>query len=218
MIGLNIKQLEFKYPNAESNLLYDININFNKTEIISIEGENASGKTTFLKILASILKIDSNRIHFGEYEIGSKEYKKNVAYIPATPIVFDSLTGIEHMELIADLWEINGTEKIKYKNTFFKLVTLLDIDKFIDKKVGNYSLGTKYKLYFICMISRSPSILLMDEPLTSLDLISQEKASDIIKEISKSSIIIFTSHQSEIIKKLSTKRYCIYNKQIVEQT
>ncbi|CEN23685.1 ABC transporter [[Clostridium] sordellii] len=217
MTELEIKNLDFKYLDGVDKVLSDINMKLKSTDIVSIEGENASGKTTLLKILAGILKIDRKKIYINKCEVGSREYKKNIAYIPANPIVFESLTGIEHMELISDLWELKGKKKLEYRSKFFEYIKQFEIEKFIDEKVENYSLGTKYKLYFICMISRSPKVLLMDEPLTSLDLKSQEKAITIIKSLSQNMIIIFSSHQSDIIEKISTKRYYIYKKNIIEK-
>lgn len=217
MVRLNIDNLEYSYLGSTENVLQDVNLEFYNNDIVSIEGDNGSGKTTFLKILAGILSISNKKIYINEDEVGSIGYKSNIAYIPASPIVFNSLTGIEHMELIADLWELKGDVKLQYEKRFSHLVDMFEMERFMDEKVENYSLGTKYKLYFIGMISRNPKVILMDEPLTSLDLKSQDRAIDIIRELSKNTIIIFSSHQSEIVSKMSTERYQILNKKIIKK-
>lgn len=216
MVKLSLKQLGFKYRKSENYVFEDINLEFKSGDIVSIEGENATGKTTLLKVIAGILNVDNEKIKLGNYKVNSREYKKSIAYISSNPTVFDVLTGVEHLELITDLWEMKGLEKRQFNEKFFELAGMLDIKKFLNEKVENYSLGTKYKLYFVCMIARSPKLILMDEPLTSLDVRSQEKAIYIIKNICKDSIVIFTSHQAEIIKKISTKRFYISDRNLVE--
>lgn len=216
---LQIKDLHFSYKNlAEegAKLFSNVNLEFMAGDIVAIEGENGSGKTTILKILSCILEGYQGDITLDGINIKDKKYRKSMAYIPDTPILFDELTGEEHLLLFCDLWELKKENKEKYTLRVKELSSYLLLDKFLKEKVRIYSLGTKYKLFLILMLARSPKLILLDEPLTSLDFESQSKTIDLLKKISKNAVIIMSSHQEELIAKLATSRFKIMNKNFIQ--
>lgn len=212
-MDLLINKLSYSYSCKDKLILKDIELEVNNGCIISIVGDNGSGKTTLLKILAGIIEVEKEKVKLNGHLVGTKEYKSLTAYIPAIPIVFDSLTGNEHAGLFVDLWEIK--EKKNYTNRFRNLADTFGIAMFLNNKVSTYSLGTKYKLFFICMVARNPKLILMDEPLTSLDENSQKEAKEILLEIAKEAVIIFASHQKEIIIELSSVLYKIEDTKLI---
>lgn len=217
---LCIKNLYYAYEVTEQKepkcIFSDVNLEFDAGERVALEGENGSGKTTLLKLLACILEVKQGKIWLGDREHNSQEYKEYMAYVPANPIVFDELTGVEHIGLFCDLWNKKGTEKKRYTKRVYEMAEDFRLDAFMKEKVRTYSLGTKYKLFFILMAAREPRLLLLDEPLTSLDFAMQQKAVLFLKESLPKSIVVMSSHQKELIDQLATVKYKITNTDIVQ--
>ena len=215
---LSIKELSFFYPgNADKELiLQDVNWQINHPGIISIEGENGSGKTTLMKLLSSLLELKEGSIMLDEKKVGSDAYKKSMGYIMDSPILFDDLTGTEHMEVFCELWEMAPAERELYQANVYEYAEKLNLSKYLCNKVRTYSLGTKYKLFYILTVSRKPTLLLLDEPFNALDFRSQEIAKEILSECAKNAIVILSSHQKELIEKLSQKRFVKKKKRIEE--
>lgn len=211
---LIIKNLSYSYNDGAEYVLENLSLHIDKEGIYTIEGENGSGKSTFLKILASIAEKSLGEISLCGIPLGEREYKRKVGYIPDTPILYDELTGAEHITLFAELWEMTASEKKEYQMMVGAMVRCLSLDKFMNQKVRTLSFGTKYKLFFVLMLSRKPKLLLLDEPFSSLDIKSQEKAVHLIKKYSEEAIVIMSSHQKNIIDALSEHRYLLKNRKL----
>ncbi len=208
---LNIDKISFSYENSEKDIFNNLSLKIEKEGIYIIEGENGSGKSTLLKILASIINIKPEKVMLNGVCVGQKMYKKMTGYIPDTPILYDELTGYEHMNIFMDLWDMGREERKAYVGRFNEISEKLSLDTFLTEKVRVLSYGTRYKLFFTLMLSRSPKLLLLDEPFTSLDIRSQHTAIDYIKEYGKGAIVIVSSHQREIINQLSKNIYQLKN-------
>lgn len=219
-MNLYIKDLFYSYEEQDKGIrkevLSNVNLEFKKGERILIEGENGSGKTTFLKLLAGLLEAECGEIYLEKNRVGEDAYKKEMAYIPAKPIVFEELTGTEHIDLFCDMWRIEGEKKKNYLAKMRKFAEEYQLEQYMEEKVRTYSLGTKYKLFFLLMLAREPHLLLLDEPFTSLDEQMQEKAVEQIKKIGKEGIVVMTSHQKELMEQIATITYKITEKQIVK--
>lgn len=195
-------------------ILNDINWKINTPGVYTIQGENGSGKTTFMKLLATILEMKSGSILLDGNLVGENGYKKDMGYIPDTPILFDDLSGKEHIEIFCELWEMSSNERTEYRKYVFAFADKLNLSTYLQEKVRTYSLGTKYKLFYILVLSRKTKLLLLDEPFSSLDFESQTIAKSLLVECAKTSIIIISSHQKELIDELSHGRFVIKNKRL----
>ncbi len=215
---LSIKQLSYSYVGKkdEKIILENINWKINKPGVYTIQGQNGSGKTTFIKLLATILEIKSGSILLDGNLVGGNSYKKDMGYIPDTPILFDDLSGEEHIEIFCELWEMSSNERTEYRKCIFEFAELLNLSIYLQEKVRTYSLGTKYKLFYILVLSRKTKLLLLDEPFSSLDFVSQTIAKSLLVECAKKSIVIISSHQKELIDELSQRKFVLKNKRLGE--
>lgn len=148
--------------------------------------------------------------------VGGNSYKKDMGYIPDTPILFDDLSGEEHIEIFCELWEMSSNERTEYRKCIFEFAELLNLSIYLQEKVRTYSLGTKYKLFYILVLSRKTKLLLLDEPFSSLDFVSQTIAKSLLVECAKKSIVIISSHQKELIDELSQRKFVLKNKRLGE--
>lgn len=215
---LSIKQLSYSYVGKkdEKIILENINWKINKPGVYTIQGQNGSGKTTFIKLLATILEIKSGSILLDGNLVGGNSYKKDMGYIPDTPILFDDLSGEENIEIFCELWEMSSNERTEYRKCIFEFAELLNLSIYLQEKVRTYSLGTKYKLFYILVLSRKTKLLLLDEPFSSLDFVSQTIAKSLLVECAKKSIVIISSHQKELIDELSQRKFVLKNKRLGE--
>lgn len=206
-MNLNIDNLSFSYSNDKKDILSNLTLKIEKEGIYIIEGINGCGKSTLLKIIASIIDVEPEKVMFNGVCVGNKMYKKMMGYIPDTPILYNELTGYEHAEIFMDLWDMTVIERKNYMERFEEVARKLSLNTFLKQKAGVLSYGTKYKLFFSLTISRNTKLLLLDEPFSSLDIKSQDVAINFIRECGKNSIIIVSSHQKEVINKLSENIY-----------
>jgi len=139
-----------------------------------------------------------------------------MAYIPDKPLVYDALTGFENKELILSLWRIKNEKRAAYEEKFQELCEQFDLTHALQKPVKHYSLGMKYKLFLISMLARSPELIILDEPFTSLDEASQKQSIMMLKEAFKEQCILFTSHQRYIYAELGSRFFLLENRQLKE--
>ncbi|MFP7226816.1 ABC transporter ATP-binding protein [Bacillus altitudinis] len=219
MASLQVSQLSFRYETTEesSPLLDQVSFHLKEGDRACIIGKNGSGKSTLLKIIAGLLPSVSETVLLNEqHHPGSALYKGLVAYIPDKPLVYDALTGIEHMTLIQSLWKMNQSEKEVYKKTFLSLCDVFDLTHALKMPVKQYSLGMRYKLFFNCMVARSPELIILDEPFTSLDEASQMQSISLLKEEFSDQCVLFTSHQRYLYSELGNRFFELDHGQLNE--
>lgn len=214
---LEICNVSYAYGEGTECVLENVSLQTEKSGVYIIEGENDSGRSAFLKMLAAIIDRPQGEISLCGVSLGTRDYKRLVGYIPDVPILYEELTGMEHIVLFMEFWEMCSSERNEYRTTVFAMARCLSLDKFMEQKVQTLSSGTRYKLFFVLMLARKPKLLLLDEPFGSLDIKSQEKAMDIIKKYSQEAIVILSSHKQHVIDALAERRYILENCEIKER-
>ncbi|MGG0262535.1 ATP-binding cassette domain-containing protein [Bacillus mycoides] len=174
-----------------------------------ITGANGSGKTTLLNYMMTGTE---TKIYKNRKEIDLLEFKRNTAFIPNNPPIFDLLTGWENIQYICSLWRIkdkdNYLQEVKMYCDLFELS-----QESLNDQVHTYSLGMKYKLFLISMISRNINLLLLDEPFTALDKNSQKEIYKVlVKFLERGNSLIFVTHIEEFKNQLGDYIYEIRDK------
>ena len=200
---IKIINLSKSYKNKKA--LDIISIEVNKGELFGFIGHNGAGKSTTIKSIVGIVDFEEGDILINSKSIKKKtiECKKDIAYIPDNPDIYESLTGIQYLNFIADIFEVSKNEreeKIKYYSKKF------EINKVLGDLISSYSHGMKQKLVIISALIHSPKILILDEPFVGLD----PKASFILKEIMREfcnngGCIFFSTHILEVAEKICDK-------------
>ena len=202
---LEIKNLNKSYGKKE--VLKNINFTFEEGKIYGLLGRNGAGKTTFFNALNEDIKIDS-----GECFLDNKKLETtDIGYVVATPQVPEFLTGKEFLQFYLDINK-DKIEDIKDIDYYFDLVKLDKEDQNLLLK--DYSHGMKNKIQMLINIISNPKIILLDEPLTSLDIVVQEEMKKLFKSYKKGHIIIFSTHILELAVDLCDEIVILNNKQI----
>lgn len=186
---LEINNLSKKY--GDKQILNDASFTFEENKIYGLIGRNGVGKTTFFQILNQ--DIDYND---GFIMLDDKFLKdENVSFVEQSPNVPTFLTGKEFINLFLEINK-NKIKNLKTPEEYFKLVDIKPEDQ--NKIMKEYSTGMKNKIQTLLGIISEKEVLLLDEPLTSLDIVVQEEMKNLLKSIKKNHIIIITTHILDI--------------------
>ena len=202
---LEIKNLNKSYGKKE--VLKNINFTFEEGKIYGLLGRNGAGKSTFFNALNEDIKIDS-----GECFLDNKKLEtSDIGYVVSTPQVPEFLTGREFLQFYLDINKDN-IKDLKDIDYYFDLVKLNKEDQNLLLK--EYSHGMKNKIQMLINIIANPKVILLDEPLTSLDIVVQEEMKKLFKDYKENHIIIFSTHILELAVDLCDEIIILNNKQI----
>ena len=202
---LQVSNLTKNYGDKE--VLKDINFTFESGKIYGLLGRNGAGKTTFFNSLNEDIEINS-----GEFKLDDEVLNTDdIGYATATPIVPEFLTGKEFLQFFLDINEdrIGKRKSIDY---YFELVQLTKEDQ--DMLLKEYSHGMKNKMQILINIVANPKVILLDEPLTALDIVVQEDMKKLLKSLKKDHIIIFSTHILELAMDLCDEIVVLSNKKL----
>ena len=195
-----------KIKEEEFYALKNINLNIKKGECLGIIGENGSGKTTMLKIIAEIIKPTS-----GELIVEGRI----LSLLDVGAGFQEELTGRENIYLYGSLL---GFSKTQIKSKLKEIVAFSNLNDFIDVKLKNYSSGMKVRLAFSTAMSHDPDILLIDEIMSIGDEIFQKKSYNKILSLrDEGKTIIFVSHDLNVVKKICSRVVYLKNGKIVQK-
>ena len=189
---LVIKNLKKSFEKKE--VLKDINFDFSSGKIYGLLGRNGAGKTTLFNCLNEDLDIDAGEFYIVD-DKPRKIESKDIGYMLSTPVVPEFLTGREFLKFFIDINKENIPD-LKSIDEYFDLIKIDADDR--DKLMKDYSHGMKNKMQMLVHIIASPSILLLDEPLTSFDVVVAEEMKELLKKLKKSHILIFSTHIMEL--------------------
>lgn len=200
---LKIEHLTKRY--GDKTAVDDLSLHIQPGEIYGFIGHNGAGKTTTLKSCAGILQFDEGEIMINGSSIKKNpiKCKKDLAYIPDNPDLYEYMSGIRYLNFIADIFEIPADirqEKIR------RYADLFELTNDLAQPVAAYSHGMKQKLAVISAWIHSPKLIMMDEPFVGLD----PKASHLLKEMMREhcdagGAIFFSTHVLEVAEKLCDK-------------
>ena len=200
---LIIKHLTKTY--GEKKAVDDLSLHIRPGEIYGFIGHNGAGKTTTLKSVAGILQFDSGTITIAGNSVTADPIrcKRDIAYIPDNPDLYDFMSGIKYLNFIADIFGIPAdvrAERIR------KYADVFELTEDLAQPINAYSHGMKQKLAVIAAWIHTPKLIVMDEPFVGLD----PKASHLLKEMMREhcdagGAIFFSMHVLEVAEKLCDK-------------
>lgn len=201
---LKIQNLTKRYKGSNKGIA-DLSLHVMPGDIYAFIGHNGAGKTTTLKCIAGIHNFEKGEIFIDGISLNENMIacKKNIAYIPDNPDLYEYLTGIQYLNFIADIFEVPETlrqERIeKYADAFEITSSLGDL-------ISAYSHGMKQKLAIISALVHNPKLMILDEPFVGLDPKASVTLKNIMKEkCEEGGAIFFSTHVLDVAEKLCNK-------------
>ena len=190
---------------GEKTAVDDLSLHIAPGEICGFIGHNGAGKTTTIKACCGILRPDR-----GEIKIGGKSMKddplackKNLAYIPDNPDLYEFLSGIQYLNFVADIFGVSQQDR---QQRIRHYADLFDLTQDLAQPVSSYSHGMKQKLAVISALLHEPKLIIMDEPFVGLDPAASHLLKTLMREhCQKGGAIFFSTHVLEVAEKLCDK-------------
>ena len=200
---LKIEHLTKTY--GEKKAVDDLNLHIKPGEIYGFIGHNGAGKTTTLKAVVGILQFDAGEILIDGKSVRTAplDCKRDIAYIPDNPDLYDFMTGIKYLNFIADIFKVSVADR---QERIRKYADLFELTADLAQPIAAYSHGMKQKLAIIAAWLHRPKLIIMDEPFVGLD----PKASHLLKGMMRDvcdagGAIFFSTHVLEVAEKLCDK-------------
>lgn len=173
-------------------------------QIVGLLGPNGAGKSTTLKMLTGMLAPSSGTATICGFDLqrDSTEVKRRVGFVPDSGAVFESLTGLEYLEMIAALYGIPSAaarDRIKQFLAFFDL----GFDVLTDKLLGAYSKGMRRKVVITAALLHNPPVVFFDEPLDGLDANAAVGFKALIQTLAREGrTIVYSSHVLDVVERV----------------
>lgn len=211
---IEIKNVVKKY--GDKKVLRNISFDVSDGEIFAFIGHNGAGKTTLIKAITGIHDFDEGEILINGKSIKTDpiDCKKEMAYVPDNPELYENMRAIDFINFICDMYEVSTEDREKNIKKYAKIFEIED--KLCDT-IDSFSHGMKQKVALVAALSHNPKVLIMDEPFVGLD----PKAVFDMKEIMKKMIkdgktIFFSTHILDVAEKLCTRVAIIKNGEVVK--
>jgi len=185
-------------------------------EIFGFIGHNGAGKTTTIKSIVGILNFEEGNILINGLDIVKEpiECKKQIAYIPDNPNIYENLKGIEYLNFIADVFNVSREVRLEKLKKYSELFGMTD---YLGDEISTYSHGMRQKIVIISALIHDPKILVLDEPFVGLDPKAVFDLKEVMKELCKmGTSIFFSTHILDVAEKLCDKVAIIKDGKIVK--
>ena len=200
---LNIEHLTKVYGGKKA--VDDLSLHIAPGEIYGFIGHNGAGKTTTLKAAVGILAFDTGEITVGGVSLKCDPLacKKQIAYIPDNPDLYDFMSGIKYLHFIADVFGVSAEDRMARIKKYADLFELTDD---LAQPISAYSHGMKQKLAIIAAWLHTPRLVIMDEPFVGLDPKAAHLLKGMMRELCDAGgAIFFSTHVLEVAEKLCDK-------------
>ncbi len=212
---IEIKNVSKTY-NGKKLALDKVSFTVNDGEIFAFIGHNGAGKTTLIKSIVGILEFNEGDILINGKSIKKDPIacKKEIAYIPDNPDLYENMKAIDFINFICDMYEVSEEERnINIK----KYADILELSDNLGDEISSFSHGMKQKVALIAALSHDPKILIMDEPFVGLDPKAVYDMKNIMKSMVKENKTIFYStHILDVAEKICDRVAIIKSGKIVK--
>lgn len=188
---VDLENVVFSYKKAVP-VLKGLTMQIPKNSIFAILGHNGAGKTTILRMMGKLIKPQSGKI------VWKMQNNGKIAFMPEGTGLYPRLTGYDNLRIRLLTYKKNVEKK-----EIFDILQKIDLASHAKEQVGFWSTGMKRRLSLACSLMVTPSLLILDEPFTGIDPVSQKIILEMIQEKSKSCTVVFSSHDLHLVKNIS---------------
>lgn len=210
MAVVEVRQLQktFKGKEAVRGLDFDLE----QGKVIALLGPNGAGKTTTLRMLSGLLKPTNGTIRFSESS-EEEDIRKYIGFLPQYPSFHTWMTGIEFLIYVGQLAHLSKAEAKERADQLLKKVGIADA---ANRRIGKYSGGMKQRLGIAQAMIHQPQLLMLDEPVSSLDPIGRREVLQLMEELKEQTTILFSTHILGDAEEICDELLLMHNGEILE--
>lgn len=208
-----IKITHLKKSFGNHHVITDLNLTIPQNCIYGFLGRNGQGKTTTMKMILGLLKIDHGSITVCNQPVTFGQNKTNqfIGYLPDVPAFYNHLNAKEYLKLCGEITGLNNEEIITRSQKLLALVDLLDNQQ----RIGTYSRGMKQRLGIVQALLNKPKVLICDEPTSALDPKGRKEILDILIKVKEETTVLFSTHILSDIERVCDHVAIINNGKVV---
>ena len=186
-------------------------------QVLGYLGPNGSGKSTTVKMLTGLLEPSQGHVLYGSQDIHTdlEAYRKRLGYVPEEANLYPYLTGEEYLEMVAML---RAMPEVRKRKTIRSLLQLFSLWPHRHVTLGSYSKGMRQRIILIAALMDNPDVLILDEPLSGLDVTSALIIKNLIQALSaRGKTIFYCSHILEVVEKVCSHLIILRKGQVIAQ-
>jgi ABC-2 type transport system ATP-binding protein len=188
-----VENLTKKYASQKTGFaIQDINLDIGRGKLFGLIGPDGAGKSTTLRILATILPQTSGNVHIFGYDISTQpeEVRKLIGYMPQNFSLYLDLSVIENLDFFASIQRVPAAER---QERIEKMLSFTHLERFKQRRARDLSGGMKKKLALACALVHNPKLLILDEPSTGVDPVSRRELWSILAEVVQNDVTVIAS-------------------------
>jgi len=193
----------------------DVSFTVQPGEVLGYLGPNGAGKTTTIRMLAGLLEPSKGEILFEGRRIRSNlyAYKQRLGYVPEQSEIYPHLSAYDYLRMVGRL---RGLAEASLEGRILAFLRVFDLEQDMHGPIASFSKGMRQKVLIAAALVHDPDILLLDEPLSGLDVTTGLVIRDLIRRLAaQNKIIIYSSHVLEVTEKICTKVVILHKGEIV---
>src|SRR5215510_1361990 len=197
--AIQVENLRFQYDGAE--VLHGISFEVRRGQVTGLLGPNGAGKSTTLKILTGVLPVRDGRVEIQGIPLREDVLgvKKLIGYVPESGDLYETLSAIEFLELCGRLHEI---EEATLQTRIGVLLESFGLSAQRRNRLGSYSKGMRQKVLISAALLHDPSVIILDEPLTGLDVESALMTKDLFASLAaRGKTVLYSSHVLDVVER-----------------
>jgi len=190
---------------GDKQVLKGIDLEINRGQVIGYIGPNGAGKSTTVKILCGLITDYEGEVTINGVNLKSDPLKAKamIGYVPELAELYDVLTPLEFLELMAELYDM---DKQVAKDRMVKMLTAFGLEKNMRQRMDTFSKGMRQKVLLTSGLLHNPDIIILDEPLSGLDANSVIIIKELISKLAQEGKTIFyCSHMMDVVEKVSDR-------------
>jgi len=196
-------------------VLHEVSFSLAKGEVVGLLGPNGAGKSTTIKLMAGILAPGGGTITVVGFPLPERavDVKQHIGYVPETAVLFDSLTGQEFLELSGRL---HGVEEDALQVRIRTMLETFNLLSDRSSRLDSYSKGMRQKILIAAALLHNPELILLDEPLSGLDVNAAIMIKDLIAALAAGGkTILYSSHVLDVVEKVCDRVLIIHQGKLI---
>jgi ABC-2 type transport system ATP-binding protein len=210
---LEIRNLTKQYRNLT--VVNDVSFTIRSGEVTGYLGPNGSGKSTTVKIITGLIEPTSGQVLLEGKDIRQDmvAFKRRLGYVPEEAILYSYLTGLEYLQLMGGL---RGLDAGKVERRANHLLELFSLHAHRHAPISAYSKGMKQRVLIAAALLHDPDILILDEPLSGIDVTSAQLFRHLLEELArKGKTILYISHVLLVVEKVCERVVILYKGRVM---